>query len=221
MGAGDSASQRLELAPQRPHAANDYRNGTQQCAGEQREQHDETAVGSQVMEVEIDRNRCGVKRRERSANQYEDQHHQRVDDSHGQVPETGDQTAIFQNLLRDGFKRFPNAPGTPALPANRQSLPTTADALFTRSRNSLPGLKCGTCLPGSATDSPVLGLRPIRAGRKCSEKLPKPRISIRSPAASARSEEHTSELQSLMRISYAVFCLKKQTTKTNRVQDNT
>src|SRR3546814_5604100 len=30
----------------------------------------------------------------------------------------------------------------------------------------------------------------------------------------ARSEEHTSELQSLMRISYAVFCLKKKTTKT-------
>src|SRR3546814_8344120 len=31
----------------------------------------------------------------------------------------------------------------------------------------------------------------------------------RSPL-SARSEEHTSELQSLMRISYAVFCLKKK-----------
>src|SRR3546814_17021465 len=31
--------------------------------------------------------------------------------------------------------------------------------------------------------------------------------------ADARSEEHTSELQSLMRISYAVFCLKKKTTK--------
>src|SRR3546814_10568319 len=29
---------------------------------------------------------------------------------------------------------------------------------------------------------------------------------------SGRSEEHTSELQSLMRISYAVFCLKKKTT---------
>src|SRR3546814_4415008 len=28
----------------------------------------------------------------------------------------------------------------------------------------------------------------------------------------SRSEEHTSELQSLMRISYAVFCLKKKTT---------
>src|SRR3546814_10686659 len=37
--------------------------------------------------------------------------------------------------------------------------------------------------------------------------------------SSARSEEHTSELQSLMRISYAVFCLKKKntvlTTKSN------
>src|SRR3546814_7520656 len=31
-----------------------------------------------------------------------------------------------------------------------------------------------------------------------------------------RSEEHTSELQSLMRISYAVFCLKKKTYKTNK-----
>src|SRR3546814_4263050 len=33
-----------------------------------------------------------------------------------------------------------------------------------------------------------------------------------------RSEEHTSELQSLMRISYAVFCLKKKTKKTEKVR---
>src|SRR3546814_2160893 len=33
-------------------------------------------------------------------------------------------------------------------------------------------------------------------------------------AAGQRSEEHTSELQSLMRISYAVFCLKKKKIKT-------
>src|SRR3546814_1792196 len=33
--------------------------------------------------------------------------------------------------------------------------------------------------------------------------------------ACMRSEEHTSELQSLMRISYAVFCLKKKQTNTN------
>src|SRR3546814_2355199 len=37
------------------------------------------------------------------------------------------------------------------------------------------------------------------------------RLIVDRPAAGKRSEEHTSELQSLMRISYAVFCLKKQT----------
>src|SRR3546814_8922922 len=35
-----------------------------------------------------------------------------------------------------------------------------------------------------------------------------------------RSEEHTSELQSLMRISYAVFCLKKKTKHNNYNQHN-
>src|SRR3546814_14088802 len=35
----------------------------------------------------------------------------------------------------------------------------------------------------------------------------------RAGGGSVRSEEHTSELQSLMRISYAVFCLKKKTNK--------
>src|SRR3546814_9578683 len=37
-----------------------------------------------------------------------------------------------------------------------------------------------------------------------------------SRSTSTRSEEHTSELQSLMRISYAVFCLKKQNTINNK-----
>src|SRR3546814_2301818 len=36
----------------------------------------------------------------------------------------------------------------------------------------------------------------------------------------ARSEEHTSELQSLMRISYAVFCLKKKKITNNRKKKN-
>src|SRR3546814_3573342 len=36
-------------------------------------------------------------------------------------------------------------------------------------------------------------------------------------AQAFRSEEHTSELQSLMRISYAVFCLKKKKHKTKQV----
>src|SRR3546814_2595323 len=37
--------------------------------------------------------------------------------------------------------------------------------------------------------------------------------------AAIRSEEHTSELQSLMRISYAVFCLKKKRKKTTKTKN--
>src|SRR3546814_8999799 len=39
-------------------------------------------------------------------------------------------------------------------------------------------------------------------------------------ADAIRSEEHTSELQSLMRISYAVFCLKKKKTQKNSINTN-
>src|SRR3546814_6184418 len=52
----------------------------------------------------------------------------------------------------------------------------------------------------NVTDS---GLNPFSAGDQ-----PEP----------SRSEEHTSELQSLMRISYAVFCLKKKKKKTHTTQ---
>src|SRR3546814_7130832 len=45
-------------------------------------------------------------------------------------------------------------------------------------------------------------------------------LTILSTLPSAgRSEEHTSELQSLMRISYAVFCLKKKTHTYNKPED--
>src|SRR3546814_3675524 len=40
-------------------------------------------------------------------------------------------------------------------------------------------------------------------------------------AINNRSEEHTSELQSLMRISYAVFCLKKKNKWTNGISNRT
>src|SRR3546814_8385610 len=43
---------------------------------------------------------------------------------------------------------------------------------------------------------------------------------LRPPPENRRSEEHTSELQSLMRISYAVFCLKKkQKRKTDTINN--
>src|SRR3546814_1991397 len=41
-------------------------------------------------------------------------------------------------------------------------------------------------------------------------------LAVGGAAAHRRSEEHTSELQSLMRISYAVFCLKKTKAQTKR-----
>src|SRR3546814_1803321 len=46
------------------------------------------------------------------------------------------------------------------------------------------------------------------------------RTKLRAACAPDRSEEHTSELQSLMRISYAVFCLKKKKND-NRTYDLT
>src|SRR3546814_6784831 len=45
-------------------------------------------------------------------------------------------------------------------------------------------------------------------------------LCLRSEPGLARSEEHTSELQSLMRISYAVFCLKKNKNLTHRDHAN-
>src|SRR3546814_3664459 len=45
-------------------------------------------------------------------------------------------------------------------------------------------------------------------------------LRVQHERAADRSEEHTSELQSLMRISYAVFCLKKKKHNTDQTQRN-
>src|SRR3546814_8963250 len=44
------------------------------------------------------------------------------------------------------------------------------------------------------------------------------RMEVSSEEVGRRSDEHTSELQSLMRISYAVFCLKKKIEHVNSLQ---
>src|SRR3546814_9890923 len=66
------------------------------------------------------------------------------------------------------------------------------------SKSTFP--QCPNCLAASAS------LKPTR--RKFSRTFS--RLTLSAPL---RSEEHTSELQSLMRISYAVFCLKKKNDK--------
>src|SRR3546814_1069397 len=63
---------------------------------------------------------------------------------------------------------------------------------------------------GSRPSAPCLGS--LRRGRLSSHH--RPARGVRS--IPRRSEEHTSELQSLMRISYAVFCLKKKTENTQK-----
>src|SRR3546814_3414855 len=71
-------------------------------------------------------------------------------------------------------------------------------------RNDLSWLRgCGT------TEENLLG---CISGGTARILAASPSSAVRQQEDNSRSEEHTSELQSLMRISYAVFCLKKKTT---------
>src|SRR3546814_1867754 len=67
----------------------------------------------------------------------------------------------------------------------------------------------------TASADPLIAAWPARraaiAGNRLADALHMRKHTLHAPKASpCRSEEHTSELQSLMRISYAVFCLKKK-----------
>src|SRR3546814_7356671 len=87
-----------------------------------------------------------------------------------------------------------------------------------RSRLSVVGLlkepcvarrcfRCGVSRTRTAATAPQdFSDRRARKRRSCSASASPPAIT----RVARRSEEHTSELQSLMRISYAVFCLKKK-----------
>src|SRR3546814_8780509 len=90
---------------------------------------------------------------------------------------------------------------------------TRPDTLFPyttlfRSAGGPPPPRQGEARPGP----------PETVGRRDREPTKEWRLTMRNffkgfGRTRARSEEHTSELQSLMRISYAVFCLKKKKTK--------
>src|SRR3546814_2967392 len=84
-----------------------------------------------------------------------------------------------------------------------------------------PHDECGPRPERDGGREPPLGALPRRRGSRSGRWLHAAaiRVSVSQKASSwrpmaccttARSEEHTSELQSLMRISYAVFCLKKK-----------
>src|SRR3546814_8582319 len=89
----------------------------------------------------------------------------------------------------------------------------------------LPACQTRRMAPGGLTRSYSAPSRPTSLVRGCAEMCTCPplgaeectRVSAHSNRSRSRprSEEHTSELQSLMRISYAVFCLKKKKPRSN------
>src|SRR3546814_1612672 len=76
-----------------------------------------------------------------------------------------------------------------------------------RPSDAPPGIALQT-----VTADPAEGEALTEPGTDIIEAVPMPQ------AIQARSEEHTSELQSLMRISYAVFCLKKKKIQNKQIK---
>src|SRR3546814_10033453 len=78
-----------------------------------------------------------------------------------------------------------------------------------------------TCALPISCSARVGLIDPLRLADGAARGRPLSRISARIAGCAgrrSRSEEHTSELQSLMRISYAVFCLKKKKNKKKRIK---
>src|SRR3546814_10672072 len=97
--------------------------------------------------------------------------------------------------------------GYPPSPKFRYIAPSGLRCRLPMRRTARRGTQPGLDVSGETTG----GIHPI-VGPDRSGLVPAPkRLADRDPGSSPglRSEEHTSELQSLMRISYAVFCLNK------------
>src|SRR3546814_7394653 len=69
------------------------------------------------------------------------------------------------------------------------------------------------CIEESRAEPPQRRIATSRRDKRIFARQLGQRIDLRFGCDQSRSEEHTSELQSLMRISYAVLCLKKKNTK--------
>src|SRR3546814_8021492 len=83
-----------------------------------------------------------------------------------------------------------------------------------RLRNNRRGSRCAVSSPRA--NCPLVSFiipNPRRRCACCSALLSEAQALAPQSSKQPRSEEQTSELQSLMRISYAIFCLKKKTQK--------
>src|SRR3546814_4196968 len=102
-------------------------------------------------------------------------------------------------------------------------LPADLDAhMATRSTTSPPTSwpawaqrRSALCRRALSSDTASSSDKPEQRRRRCVAADRPAQIVSSSHPVGLRSEEHTSELQSLMRISYAVFCLKKKKQRTN------
>src|SRR3546814_6642042 len=120
--------------------------------------------------------------------------------------------------------RHPSVGGVaPTYSLRRRAItnPSTTTAA-TATKSSHVGQRRGCGCTGCASDSTAVGVAVVSRSvhlpsRSSSRSASGGSLKARQVMRRSRSEEHTSELQSLMRISYAVFCLKKkkQTKKTH------
>src|SRR3546814_3925947 len=149
-------------------------------------------------------------------------------------PKFGDQvlSKFMNSVMVDGKKAVAEnivygALDTVEARAKREPIQVFHEAL----NNVKPGIEVRSRRVGGATYQVPVEVRPDRAqalairwligaARNRSENTMAARLSGELMDAANnrgnRSEEHTSELQSLMRISYAVFCLKKKKTDTKK-----
>src|SRR3546814_5624190 len=135
------------------------------------------------------------------------------------APQVGHDGGEPEQPPRDAGDRSGQAPkrSTPGVELGAVAEPVVGDAVDDRDaalgdRGEQPERQ-GPDLPGRHD----LGSKPVEHGgeRALAGSLHAQALERARRVEGLRSEEHTSELQSLMRISYAVFCLKKQNTNTH------
>src|SRR3546814_3843386 len=132
-------------------------------------------------------------------------------------------TTLFRSSVASPAPTWPEpvAPDAAPPPASVPFHPARKEPVIFCAAPEAPdaALRPAACAPVLAT-LPKPAIAPLAPPPAAAEPawnadlaLPAAEVAARAPAPASRSEEHTSELQSLMRISYAVFCLKKKQSK--------
>src|SRR3546814_3540101 len=116
---------------------------------------------------------------------------------------------VFRPDRRIGGRRCPGEASTPLVLRIRHRRPGAIGMLVIDAARG-----CAVRINGSSLGRPMVEIVKLRSRLRYAETSAWQRAAatafLGSTPDATRSEEHTSELQSLMRISYAVFCLKKK-----------